>query len=209
MKWPLTLLKEAELDSYRYFDANIRPLPKKSDGTIDTLKPGFQDNDVDAFRHAYISGIFTLEYGEKVALVLGCMNEFAYPSSVPDRNMDLWNNGVGRSLAKKHQTIERLTAAVRDALLNGELIVTPADRRVYKGASVHKPRGQNSVVVIRQGVSGANEMFFDFETSSGMTRDEFVEKISKGYYPGYEVRIVSGVMVPVSKRDDATENNLG
>ena len=115
MKWPLTLMKEAELEGYLYFDANIRPLPKKSDGTIDTLRPGFQDNDVDAFRHAYVSGIFALEYGDKVALVLGWMNELVFPSSIPDRNMDLWNNAIGRSLAKKYRTKGDLAAAVREA----------------------------------------------------------------------------------------------
>ncbi len=209
MRWPLALLQEAEMDGYLYFDANIRPLPKQSDGAIDTLKPGFQDNDVDAFRHAYVSGVFALEYGEKVAWVLGWMNELAFPSSIPDRNMDLWNNAVGRALAKTHRTKEGLADAVKDALGSGKLIVTPNDARVYQGASVSRPVGRNSVVVLKQSKTGANELFFDCETAKGMTRAEFVEAIVNAQYPGYEVRTINGVKVPVSKRDGSSTNNLG
>lgn len=209
MKWPLTLLKKSELEGYLYFDEHIRPLPKKPDGTIDTFKPGFQDNDIDAFRHAYVSGIFALEYGEKVALVLGWMNEFVFPSMIPDRNMDLWNNAIGRSLAKKQRTKGSLAAAVKDALSKGKLITTPNDARVYQGASVPRPNGYNSVVVLKQSETGANETFFDLETSKKMTRTEFVKAIADGQYPGYEIRAIDGVKVPVSKRDDSDTNNLG
>lgn len=94
------LKNEAESEGYIYFDVHIRPLPKKSDGSIDTMQPGFRDNDVDAFRHAYVSGIFTHEYGEKTATILGWMNEFFLSGSGNDRNMDLWNNAVGRELAR-------------------------------------------------------------------------------------------------------------
>lgn len=58
MWWPPSLRDDAEMEGYRYFDSNIRALPKKPDGTIDDTKPGFGDNDVDAFRHAYVSGVF-------------------------------------------------------------------------------------------------------------------------------------------------------
>lgn len=209
MKWPLTLIKEAEMDSYQYFDVNIRPLPKKVDGTIDTLSVGFQDNDVDAFRHAYVSGVFSLEYSEKAALVLGWMNEFVFPSAIPDRNMDLWNNAIGRSLAKKHRSRKKLAGAVKSALLSGELIVTPKDDRTYHGASVPRPIGHDSVVVLNQSKTGANKSYFDFQTSRGMARAEFVEAIINGQYPGYEIRKIHGINVPVSKRDSLVSNNLG
>ena len=39
----------------------------------------FQHNDVDAFRHAYVSGVFTQEYGENAAEVFGRLNEFLGP----------------------------------------------------------------------------------------------------------------------------------
>jgi hypothetical protein len=202
-------MKEAEMDGYVYFDINIRPLPKKVDGSIDTAKPGFHDNDVDAFRHAYVSGIFVLEYGQRAALFLGWMNEFVFPSSIPDRNMDLWNNSVGRALAKNNKTKESLASAVIDALQSGELITSPNDERSYQCVLIPRPDGLKSVVVLNTSKSGSNEVFFDLQTSKVMSRSEFVTAINNGQYPGYEIRTINGINTPVSKRDDLDTNNLG
>ena len=65
----------AQKESYNLFDKNLRPLPRKSDGTFDTASEEFSDNDVDALRHAYVSGVFTMEYSSLVARVLGDINE--------------------------------------------------------------------------------------------------------------------------------------
>ncbi len=50
---------EALEEAYAYFDRHIRSLPKNKNGKIDQTVDGFADNDVDAFRHAYVSGVFT------------------------------------------------------------------------------------------------------------------------------------------------------
>jgi hypothetical protein len=52
-------MEEARVEAYEYFDRHIRRLPKKSDGKIISRGPELDDNDVDAFRHAYVSGVFT------------------------------------------------------------------------------------------------------------------------------------------------------
>jgi hypothetical protein len=49
----------------------LRKLPKNQDGTINEFSEGFDDNDVDALRHAYVSGVFTQEYGELSADIFG------------------------------------------------------------------------------------------------------------------------------------------
>jgi len=97
---------------YIYFDEHIRSLPEKPDGSIDTMQPGFQHNDVDAFRHAYVSGVFTHEYGERVARFLGWMNELTPSSGGNDENMDLWNNAAGRRLTLKHKSKKELLEAI-------------------------------------------------------------------------------------------------
>jgi acylphosphatase len=73
--WPPDFMKEAQVEGYVYFDKTIRRLPKNPDGTVNIYASGLADNDVDAFRHAYVSGVFTQEYGEQVAKILGWMNE--------------------------------------------------------------------------------------------------------------------------------------
>lgn len=62
IKNPFTLRDEGRDESYVYFDKNIRSLPKNNDGTINLRSSLLHDNDVDAFRHAYTSGIFVQEY---------------------------------------------------------------------------------------------------------------------------------------------------
>ncbi len=107
MKWPLELMEEARDEAYEYFDKNIRPLPKDKDGKIDFTAFGLENNDIDAFRHAHVSGVFVIEYNEVASDFLGRMNEYKigdlYSNSKDSRslNMDLWNNQVGRKYAKK------------------------------------------------------------------------------------------------------------
>ena len=51
----ITLKGEVEKEGYRYFNENIRPLVMKENGEVDYSKNVLWDNDVDAFRHAYVS----------------------------------------------------------------------------------------------------------------------------------------------------------
>lgn len=99
---------EAEMQLYELFDKEVRPLPKNADGTINTMGKGLVDNDIDAMRHAFVSGVYTLEYSDETAEMMGRLNElsnFNYSSSAPgSENMDLWNNAVGRKIAKKMKT---------------------------------------------------------------------------------------------------------
>ena len=208
--WPPNLRNEAEIDAYIYFDRNIRGLSKKPDGSIDTLAPGFFDNDVDAFRHAYVSGVFTREYSENVANIFGVMNEWSSSASPPGgTNMDLWNNGVGRKLGMKAKNNEDLQELVKKSLTAGELIISLDDPRKFTDVVPTLPEGNYSVVVLRENDRGVNEFFYDLATSKAMNRTEFVVEIIAGRYPGYGVKHVNGVDYPFSKRDKDPSNNLG
>ena len=55
---PWALKDKARDEAYEYFDKNIRQLQKDPFGKVDSSAVGLQDNDVDAFRHAYVSGVF-------------------------------------------------------------------------------------------------------------------------------------------------------
>ena len=74
MKLPSTLKSEALDEAYKYFDKNIRSLIKDKTGKVDPLAHGLDDNDADAFRHAYVSGVFTQEYSEPTADTFGQLN---------------------------------------------------------------------------------------------------------------------------------------
>jgi len=75
MRWPPTLKTEAQTEAYIYFHANVHPLDLSPDGSIDELATNLVNNDVDAFRHAYASGVFTMEFNEKAAKIFGDLYE--------------------------------------------------------------------------------------------------------------------------------------
>ena len=56
----VTLEVGAEDEIYAFINKHLKPLPKNNDGTINKNARGFQHNDVDALRHAYVSGIYTM-----------------------------------------------------------------------------------------------------------------------------------------------------
>jgi hypothetical protein len=123
VKNPFSLRTEAKNEAYRYFDSNIRSLPKNSDGTFNEFAPGYHNNDVDAFRHAYVSGVFTQEYNANAADIFGRLNEL-FPTSSPTldpagQNMDLWNNSVGRKYGRKIEDRVKLLDQLNKALKNG------------------------------------------------------------------------------------------
>lgn len=214
MKNPLMLKDEARDEAYIYFDKKIRPLLKGASGKIDPSAHGLENNDVDAFRHAYVSGVFTQEYGEKAADIFGRLNEMnpigrSQPGDDAAVNMDLWNNSVGRKYGLKAKDRKSLLEMIHQALKNSELILNPKDKRKYEGA-VHSPVNKSKpMIVLQEEKKGRNELFFDTEKGKILTVDEFISLIAAGHYPGYSIKTVQGKPTPVSKPDGHGTNNLG
>lgn len=61
MYWPETLRAESQAEVYVYIDKYYKKLPK-SDGRITGVGREFLDNDVDALRHSYASGVKRKEF---------------------------------------------------------------------------------------------------------------------------------------------------
>jgi hypothetical protein len=214
MKKPWILRDEACIEGYEYFDKNIRKLPRKSDGTFNEADGAFQSNDVDAFRHAYVSGVFTMEYSELAADVLGRLNEYhpgdIYSNSRDPRsmNMDLWNNGVGRKYGKKAKERKKLLRLIHQSLIDGELIIELKDERQYHGDK-HDPIGDNKhVIVLVEDKNGRNVVYFDIANLKILSADDFIVQIQAGLYPRYTIKTLKGRQTPVSKPDKIKNNNL-
>jgi hypothetical protein len=209
------LMEEARKEAYVYFDANVRRLPRDKDGKMKMFGIGFDDNDVDAFRHAYISGVFTQVHGEKVANYLGLVNEydlfgqFSNAMSPRSRNMDLWNNKVGRKYGKKTRGRKTLLRLIHKALKNGELILDLDDRREFTGSTVAPKQFSKPIISLLKSKTGRNQSFFDIQKRVEFTREELVAQIQAGAYPGYSVKVIRGIETPVSKRDGRISNNIG
>ena len=211
---PFSLKNEARDEAYEYFDKNIRPLTKNPDGKVDPTAFGLADNDVDAFRHAFVSGVFTQVYGEKTADIFGRVNEYSPISWYSDAknpgslNMDLWNNSIGREYGKKTKDRKVLLKMIHNALNKGELITDPKDKREYKGETSASISESNPVIVLEENKQGRNEVFFDLAKNVLLSRAEFVSAIKSGHYPAYTVKNINGLPTPVSKPDDKEVNNL-
>jgi hypothetical protein len=213
---PFTALRDqACAEAYAYFDRHIRRLPRGTSGNIDPTKDGFGDNDVDAFRHAYVSGVITQVYGENAANLLGIGNEYSPESQIShslsprSRNMDLWNNRVGRKYGKRTKGRKTLLKLIHDSLMRGELMIDLRDSREFVGRSEAPKRLLRPVISLSKSESGRNERFYDLLTRSVMNRIEFVALIKAGKYRGYSIKLIGGVETPVSKHDNRRSNNIG
>lgn len=207
-------MEEARIESYKYFDKNIRKPPRNADGTFNIAGPGFINGDVDAFRHAYVSGIFTHEYGAFIADIFGRLNEAtsfgnSTGGGMAATNMDYWNNAVGRKYGQKTRKKETLAKALHEAMLRGEMILNLDDSRRYSGKLTYEVHPTKSVIVLKESSTGRNEYFYDIANGACMNRSQFVTQIRQGAYPGYHIVNSHGIPTPVSKRDGNVSTNLG
>jgi hypothetical protein len=212
MYWPETLRVEARDELYILIDKNYKKLPKENEHITGVGKE-FLDNDVDALRHSYVSGVFTQEYGEALANLFGQVNEWApgvgssTSYSSESKNMDLWNNAVGRKYGKKTRSRLKLFKFLIKALEKGELITNPdKDFRKFKGRVFNLNSLQDKVIVIKESKKGKNLKYFDFKKMQILSREEFVSEIERGQYPKYEIRFIKGENTPVSKKDKIIPN---
>lgn len=209
----LALMFEARLEVYQFIDAHYRPMAKRPDGAIDEYAKGLGNNDIDALRHSYVSGKYTMEFGEDTADILGRLNEFKNfnfgNKEIPSENMDLWNNAVGRHYGKKAKTGKELFDFLIKALKAGELIIDLKDKRKYKGGKSIKRIPKSFVIKIKETKTGANIEFLDVRKNSLMTKEDFISAIKQGKYPGYAVRKHQSGEHPYSTRDRFSFNNLG
>jgi hypothetical protein len=210
-------LKDEALDeAYVYFDKKIRSLPKDENVRVDRFAHGLVDNDVDAFRHAYVSAVFAKELGVGEAKFYGFLQEIlggngsSTNNSDAAKNMDYWNNDVGRKYGKDFsKTRADLLKLIHDALKNDELIIDLNDFRKYGKDMSYVLDPQKPVIVLNENKTGRNELFCDLLSGNIFDRETFVNEIENGKYSGYTVASIDGMATPMSKPDGVTANNLG
>lgn len=204
------LRAEARDELYLLIDKHYKKLPRNSDGLIKSSDPSYNDNEIDSLRHSYVSAVYVIEFSYETSELLGRLNEFdPRRNEIRSRNMDLWNNSVGRVYGKKFKRGEELFYALLKALKEGELIITPSDPRKYKGPKSIKRLPKSFVIKVKENKTGANIEFFDVRNKRMMTKEQFIESIKAGRYPGYAVRKHSSGEFPYSTRDRFSFNNLG
>ena len=215
MKNFYTLKSEAEKEAYEYFDKKIRNLIKNKNGEINNTASDLVDNDVDAFRHSYVSGRYTQEYGKTAAKILGDLQEF-FPGGSSDpqsselaKNMDRWNNTVGRRYGGEVKSRHELAVLLQRALENGELIVSLEDLREFGEETIFYFDSNKPIIVLKESETGRNELFCDLSNGTVFDRKSLASAIESGEYPGYLVASIDGLATPMTKPDGIASNNLG
>ena len=106
------------------------------------------NNEADAFKHAYMSWFLAWHAGDKKAKELGDMHEDETPNApAGERNMDLWNNEIGREIAYEMKNnygdsayilgtewaSDIASQKIWEKMQQGELITNPfTDRRRFE-----------------------------------------------------------------------------
>ena len=94
------------------------------------------------------------------------------------------NNSVGRVYGKNFKRGEELFFALLKALKEGELIILPSDPRKYKGPKSIKRLPKSFVIKVKENKTAANIEFFDVRNKRMMAKEQFIEAIKTGHYPG-------------------------
>ena len=112
------------------------------------------NNEADAFKHAYLSWYLSYKYGDEIAKYFGDMHEDETPNAPAyERNMDLWNNAIGREIAyeMKHKlgknagivdddwASDIASQKIWEKMQQGELITNPfTDRRRFENMELER-----------------------------------------------------------------------
>lgn len=187
----------------------------------DPVKPGWND-EIDAFRHCFSQALLSLKFSEGFAKNFGTIYEiqgdiFDQQES-EERNMDQWNNAVGRDIAgevqkeisgKKltPQEIEDVVAEkVYKHMKNGDLITNPfTDKRKFDEKTF-----KDRIFDIKNRIFHKNEVSMK-DLDDPILRDAFLDQALE-YEPmptkeALDKRVQTGELVYVSEytRGDGTK----
>jgi hypothetical protein len=123
-------------ESYLQYEKVFKvALPRGSKGKVIITKTVARNNQIDAFRHAYVSGVFAMKYGNTVAKILGNLKEsyddIFYNQSKQEKAMDYWNNAIGRRYGIMVKSRGNLAKILKESIAKRELVVEIDDYRCY------------------------------------------------------------------------------
>ncbi len=135
---------------------------------IGTGKHSTWNNEADAFKHAFMQSVLTIDYNNYFSKLIGDLHEMNgninYGQTKGEENMDKWNNRVGRLIAKEikkeykdklktmtEKEIDDIIAQkVMQRMRMGKLITSPSDKRKYTGFAANLPTDK---IFIREDIS--------------------------------------------------------
>ena len=153
--------RRIEKEARKYFNSYINIVTKNAQKKygFDMTKHEYSysdthNNEADAFKHAYMSWFLSYWKDDLLAKQLGDMHEDETPNASDyERNMDLWNNAIGREIAYEMKkqlgndydllAEEWVNELARDKIYEkmqqGELITNPfTDKRKFENMELER-----------------------------------------------------------------------
>lgn len=134
------------------------------------------NNEADAFKHTFMQTVLSLRYGDTVSHTLGTWHEIEGDlSNQPkgEKNMDLWNNFIGREIAKEiKQEIKGKEKFFTNEQIE-DMAAVKVMERMKKGDLITKPSDKRSFEKLKKGYSTGYAVPFTREQINSMTNDEF------------------------------------
>ena len=170
------------------------------------------NNEADAFKHAYMQAVLSIDYGDIASTVAGYKHEIECKETIPgERNMDLWNNKIGREVVqdmkresgeswkylteemKKDIAAKRIIHLMRE----GELITHPSDPRRFCNMDMERIKEKDKVFY-----KGEYDTL-DEETQERMLRQYSRQLVDNGWKmpekSELNKRVVSGELIYVNE----------
>lgn len=193
---------------------------KKYDLQINPKTPGWND-EIDAFRHCFSQALISLKFNENFSEKFGTIYEMKnqiFDKQKPDeRNMDQWNNAIGREIAKEFQMEMKdkkySTSEIEDIIAekiirrikNGDLITNPNDERRYNERSF-----KERIFNLKNRIFHKNELTMNDINSKEMLNiflDQALEKRGLPTKEELDKKVAAGKLIYVNnyERSDGTK----
>ena len=117
------------------------------------------NNEADAFKHAYMQWTLCIENSEFMAKKAGDYHDRKEGDVIGERNMDLWNNAIGREVYKEMKALhgeyfnkntvhlykDEAAARIMQKMKRGEMITHPSDKRDYNNMEKERLKSSDRV----------------------------------------------------------------
>ena len=198
-----------------YYENKALEYGKKYGLKENKLSPGW-DDEIDAFRHAYMQAYITANSGQDKAKFLGDayekIGDFLHTQPVGERNMDMWNNAIGREIGEEvkneishfrdittQQMFEDMIAEkIYNRIKSGEMITSPKDIRDFNSSPYNgRIYTREEIGAMSPEEYGMNRILIDKAFSKGDVMSEYDVKNA--------VRSGGAVYVNGYKRSDGAQ----
>ena len=149
-----------------------------------------EDCEADAFRHTYMQCWLAYTFGEKIAKYLGDKHEHGKdPNTNISTNMDLWNNQIGRELAKEIKNKYGSSINLADPDLFECIAIPEVIDKVRSGEVITDPKNDKRKFenMERERLKDSDRIFYEDEYWDDMDDDE--RKRYSTHYTNYKNKI--------------------